>query len=79
MLIIEPGHSDRFKALKAEHGQPLQDKLDYLAQYGSSRIDVRLLPDANEPYFSVLWTQDGEPWMNGGLVRHDDGVWGVHT
>jgi hypothetical protein len=79
MLIIEPEHMERFRALRAQYGEPLQEKLDYLAQYGSSNIDVQLLPSSDEPYFSVLFTDRGKSWMNGGLVRHDDGVWGVHT
>jgi hypothetical protein len=79
MLIVEPGHVQRFKALKDLYGTALQEKLDYLAEYGSSNIDVRLLPDSKEPYFSVLWTDRGKPWMNGGLVLHDDGSWSVHT
>jgi hypothetical protein len=79
MLIIEDGHMKRYNALRNEYGAPLQDKLDYLAQYGSSTVDVRLLPWPKEPYFSVLWTDSGKVWMNGGLVLHDDGTWGVHT
>lgn len=76
-------------AKQTDRLQQLQDRLDYLANYGQSETRCRLYSDfAPHSLGFVMERKDGDGWrywFNGGLIyhgSHDDrgkGGWSVHT
>ena len=60
--------------------QSLIDRLAVLtADWPDHQIDMVITPYSDSVEGSVLWYRDGVVKMAGGLIKHSDGCWWIHT